>query len=116
MNDNHIFSLYVTDYTPNSAMSPIGGSWCPAGLTDSVLKVEVWDDAIGAAQGLQEGEFCSIKNLRMRVSHGGFLEGKLNESKIRRLDEADASFDVQLQALLEYVFCFLVLLKLLIHN
>jgi hypothetical protein len=82
-------------------MSSVGGAWCHTRLADLVLKIEVWDAAVDDAMNMQEGDFYSIQNVRARVSLGGFLEGKLVEPKTCRLEEADASYDVELRALLE---------------
>ena len=83
------------------SISPVGAAWCPTRLADLVLKIEVWDAAIGDAMEMQEGQFYSIRNVRARVSLGGFLEGKLVERKICRLEETRASSDEHLKALLE---------------
>jgi hypothetical protein len=101
LNDNNVLSLFVTDYTANVATSPVTGAWCPTRLADLVLKIEVWDAAVDGANDMLEGDFYSIKNVRARLSRGGFIEGKLVEPKICRLEESDASYDVQLRALLE---------------
>ena len=51
-------------------------------LADSVLKVEMWDGAATLGPTLVQHEFYTMKNLRMRVSHGGYLEAKCVEQKI----------------------------------
>jgi hypothetical protein len=100
LNDNNVLSLYVTDYTGSVSMGPTAGAWCSTRLADLVFKIEVWDDAVRDAMDMQEGDFYSIQNVRARVSRGGYVEGKLVEPKTCRLEEADASYDVQLRALL----------------
>ncbi|KAG6854698.1 hypothetical protein C0991_002409 [Blastosporella zonata] len=86
LNDNGVYSLYVTDYTINAAVPPVQASWCSPKLADYVLKIEAWDDAVEVAQGMFTGEYFSIKNARMMISHGGYLEGKVVEKKIQKLD------------------------------
>ncbi|KAF5381117.1 hypothetical protein D9615_004129 [Tricholomella constricta] len=102
MNDNGVYSLYVTDYTVNEAITPVQAEWCPAGLADHVLKIEAWDAAVEVVQTMFVGEYYSIKNARMKFSQGGYLEGKLNEQKVRKLDvEEDSDVDRHFKALLE---------------
>jgi hypothetical protein len=100
-NDNGVYSLYVTDYTANIATIPCSQQWCPPKLAEFVLKVEVWDDAAEVAKAMLKGEYYSIKNMRAIISNGGYLEGKLAEPKVRRLEETDASYDKPLEALLK---------------
>ncbi|RDB21408.1 hypothetical protein Hypma_011802 [Hypsizygus marmoreus] len=99
-NDNGVYSLYVTDYTRNTAVTPIQAEWCPVQLADLVLKFEVWDGAVDLAQAMLAGECYSIKNARMRLSMGGYLEGKIAEPKIERMEEWDAGVNPYYQALL----------------
>lgn len=101
MNDNGVYSLYVTDYTTNPSTTPCSQQWCPQKLSDFILKVEVWDSAVEAAQNMVKGEFYSIKNMRALISHGGYMEGKLVEPKIERLEEAAASHNRPLEALIQ---------------
>ncbi|KAG6844918.1 hypothetical protein H0H87_002402 [Tephrocybe sp. NHM501043] len=102
-NDNGVYSLYVTDYTINSGVAPVQAEWCPPGLGDYVLKIEVWDNAVAKAQTMYTGEYYSIGNARMRVSRGGYVEGKVVEDKIRRLDDADITHNDHFRKLLERV-------------
>lgn len=101
LNDNNVLSLYVTDYTANVSMNLVTSAWCPTRLADLVFKIEVWDDAVSGAMDMEEGGFYSIQNVRARLSRGGYVEGKLVEPKTCQLQEADASYDVQLRTLLE---------------
>ena len=37
---------------------------------------------------MQPGEYYSMRNMRLRISGGGYLEGKMKEGrKIKKLDE-----------------------------
>jgi hypothetical protein len=63
----------------------------------------MWDGAAEIARMMREGEYYLIKNARMRANRGGFLEGKVAQSKIFLLEEQDAKTNVHLQALLECV-------------
>lgn len=83
------------------AASPVGSSWCPSRLSDLVFRIEVWDAAVDDAKNMVDGDYYSIKNVRARLSTGGYLEGKLVEPKTTRLEDADASYDVHLKKLLE---------------
>ncbi|KAF9469263.1 hypothetical protein BDZ94DRAFT_1244088 [Collybia nuda] len=101
MNDNGVCSLYVTDYTANSSTIPCSQQWCPPRLSDFILKVEVWDSAVETARTMAKGEFYCIKNLRAVISTGGYLEGKLVENKIERLEETAVGQNGPLGALIE---------------
>ncbi|KAG6916649.1 hypothetical protein DXG01_005935 [Tephrocybe rancida] len=102
MNDNNVYSLYVTDYTINPSVAPTQAPWCPPGLADHVLKIEAWDQASDIVKDIFAREYLSIKNARMMLSRGGYVEGKLAETKIRRLDvEADGNVDHHFKELLE---------------
>ncbi|KAG6851308.1 hypothetical protein H0H93_011744 [Arthromyces matolae] len=101
MNDNGVYSLYVTDYTINTSVAPVEASWCLPGLGDYVLKIEAWDEAVAMAQAMFAGEYYCIKNARMTLSRGGYAEGKVNQDKIRRLEKEDADLNNHLKALLE---------------
>lgn len=68
-----------------------------------VLKFEMWDKAGEFAQTMLEGEFYFISNARMRVSQGGYSEGKIVEPKITKLDETEPDSNPHLKLLLEYV-------------
>ncbi|KAG6862080.1 hypothetical protein C0995_007210 [Termitomyces sp. Mi166 len=85
LNDNGVYSLYVTDYTVNTAVTPVQASWCSPDLADYVLKIEAWDGAVEITQGMFAGEYYSIKNARMMISRAGYVEGKVNEKKIQKL-------------------------------
>lgn len=103
MNDSRVYSLYVTDYTKNAFTMPVQAEWCADRLSEYVLKIEVWDEAIEHTQTMRPGEYYSIKNARMRTSQGGFLEGKLVQDKIRQLEEEEESHDSHFKALLKCV-------------
>jgi hypothetical protein len=93
----------VTDYTRNDQVAGVQSNWCPTSLSDYVLQMEMWDDAAEIARTMREGDYYLIKNARMRANPGGYLEGKVVQSKIFQLDEKDAETNVHLQALLECV-------------
>ncbi|KAG5645070.1 hypothetical protein DXG03_007160 [Asterophora parasitica] len=102
VNDTNVYSLYVTDYTVNEAITPTEADWCPRGLADRVLKIEMWDAAREYADMMFVGEYYSIKNARMRLSRGGYVEGKLAQNKTRKLVvEEDGKIDQHFKALLE---------------
>ena len=103
LNSNGVHSIYVTDYTHNDQMAGIQANWCPPSLSDFVLQVEMWDDAAEVARTMREGEYYLIKNARMRANNLGYLEGKVAQSKIVRLEEADAETNIHLKSLLESV-------------
>ncbi|KAG6896146.1 hypothetical protein C0992_010004 [Termitomyces sp. T32_za158] len=110
LNDNGVYSLYVTDYTANTGVSPISASWCPRSLSDYVLKIEVWDDAVEMAQTMFAGEFYSIKNARMMISRANYVEGKVVQKKIQQLDvQIDGDVNTYFKALLERVITIFIL-------
>ena len=84
-------------------MAGVQASWCPTSLSEFVLQMEMWDDAAEVARTMKEGEYYLIKNPRLRANHEGYLEGKVAESKIVRLEETDAETNVHLRSLLESV-------------
>lgn len=87
MNDNHVYSLYVTDYTHNDAVSPVHASWCVPALADFVFKIELWKEAAGKGPTIQSGEFYTLKNVRIKESSGGYWEGSFSEvDKLKKLD------------------------------
>ena len=73
----------------------------------------MWDDAAKVGQIMMAGEYYCIKNARMRVSRGGYVEGKIVEPKIEKLEPEEANKNPFLKALLEYVvsllFCYVIL-------
>jgi hypothetical protein len=99
-----VYSLYVTDYTSNSEVSPVQASWCPSGIANRVLKVEMWPPANEYAKTMQPGEIYLFRNIRMKVSAGGYVEGSFTEAnKLQKLDASEADNDPHLQALLKCV-------------
>lgn len=93
----------MTDYTRNEQMAGVQSNWCPTSLSDFVLQMEMWDDAAEVARTMREGEYYLIKNARMRANINGYLEGKVAQSKIVQLEEANAKTNIHLQSLLESV-------------
>lgn len=63
----------------------------------------MWDEAAKIASSMTEGEFYLLRNVRARVSNGGYLEAKLVEPKITKLEESDAENNPCLKALLAFV-------------
>jgi len=107
-NENEVYSVYVTDYTPNSQLYPVQATWCPPELSNRVLKIEMWPPANDFATSMTQGEFYSIRNNRMKVSNGGYVEASFSEvHKLRKLDETDTENEPHLQALLQYGLKFL---------
>ncbi|KAJ2965891.1 hypothetical protein NUW54_g13964 [Trametes sanguinea] len=48
----------------------------------------MWDSSAEVGPSMQAGEYYSIRNLRTKISSGGYLEGKMQEGeKITKLDE-----------------------------
>jgi hypothetical protein len=108
LNDNNVYSLYVTDYTINPKITPVQGSWCPPELADRILKVEMWDTAGQLGQTMETGEYWFLRNARMKVSGDGYLEGTMQlAEKVQKLNENDSLTDPHLKALLESVFFFI---------
>jgi hypothetical protein len=106
MNDNEVYSLYVTDYTANHEITPIQASWCPPELADRVLKIELWQAASELGPKMLRGEYYSIQNNRLKVSRGGFVEGTFTEAnKLRKLNDSDNNPHLQALLLWVYSFC-----------
>jgi hypothetical protein len=96
--------LYVTDYTHNAQTASVQSNWCPTALADRVLLLEMWDAASQVGPSMRPGDYYSIKNAKMKANHrSGFLEAKLQQNKITRLNQKDADKNPHLKALLEYV-------------
>lgn len=99
---NQPYDLYVTDYTKNEQLTPVQYKWCPSkALSETVLKIEMWDSAREFGKGMQTGELFSMKNVRMIISKGGYLQAKIQESKISPLNEQDAENNIHLRDFLE---------------
>lgn len=106
-NDNRTYSLYVTDYTQNDGLAVCASDWCLPGLQDRrVLQIEMWDAAQAIGPTMEVGEFYSMKNARMRISGGGYLEAKICEDKIQHLSPDAAEYNVHLKNLTESVMLF----------
>lgn len=92
----------MTDYTAKEGTYQNVANWCPANLSNQVLKIEMWYQAATLAQSMQRGQYWFIGNVRMKMSTGGFLEGTFSETqKAERLDEDQADQRPTLKALLE---------------
>lgn len=64
----------------------------------------MWDNAASTARSIVTGQYYSVKNVRMRQTPGGYLEGKLVEAKIDKLEEEEAAHNPFLKSLLQSVF------------
>lgn len=90
----------MTDYTINAQLYPVDtnrSSWCPDGLRDRVLRIEATHQAHIFARSMEVGKIYALDNLRMKVAGSGYLEGRLQERKIRVLDEADGAHNVHIK-------------------
>ncbi|PPQ67468.1 hypothetical protein CVT24_011525 [Panaeolus cyanescens] len=96
-----IYTVYVTDYTENDGLRPVGQDWCPQELSQAVLQLEAWDMASSIARTMQPGQYYSIKNVRMKVAQSGYLEAKVVQNKITQLKGEMADKNPHLQQLLE---------------
>jgi hypothetical protein len=95
----------VTDYTENEHLTDAQAPWRSPALSKRVLKVEMWFPANEFAKSMVPGQFYSIRNLRMRDSLGGQIEGSFQEvHKLRQLTEEEDMDDEKFQALLQCVF------------
>ncbi len=67
------------------------------------MPVELWEGATAVGPKMQPGEFYSIRNIKLRLSGGGYMEGKMVEGeKITKLDEDELENQPHLVALLKY--------------
>lgn len=97
-NDNGVHTLYVTDYTPNPGLQK--DEKAGTVLEDKVFRIEMWDAAASVGPTMVRGGFYSIKNCRM-LNKDGYLEGKLKENKITKLEVEEGKSE-NLTRLLEY--------------
>lgn len=83
-------------------MIPVEADWCPLQLADRVLKIELFNAAAEKGPQMNAGEFYNIKNARMKVSAGGYLEATFSElRKLRKLDEDALEGEAEFEALLQ---------------
>ncbi|KAJ3550967.1 hypothetical protein NMY22_g97 [Coprinellus aureogranulatus] len=104
MNDNGIYSLWVTDYTQNGLCYRPDGEQYPKGLVPYLFRIECWDNAVPQAQELQENAYCRFENMRIKRNRAGYLEGKQVEPKMKLLEED--TDDEHLKALVQYAGSF----------
>ena len=91
----------MTDYTSNDCLPVIDASWSDSSLAKQILKAELWDSSAEVAANMRSGEYYSIRNMKMRISGGGYWEAKSNDGrKIRKLDDDELENEPELQALL----------------
>ena len=99
-----MYSVYVTDYTQNERTAPVEYKWCPPALSNCVLLIEMWDDAYQMGPSMRPGEFYQIENVRMKANNKtSYLEAKIKQKKIYRLEPRAAPVNLHLEALLESV-------------
>jgi len=101
-NDNGVYSLYVTDFTKNTALLT-NDKWPPR-RKDMVLKIEMWDAAASRGPSLKNRGYYLLENCRM-LNQEGYQQAKIVEPKIRELskeDEKDMA-DPKFAELLKYV-------------
>ncbi|RPD66503.1 hypothetical protein L226DRAFT_609332 [Lentinus tigrinus ALCF2SS1-7] len=97
-----VYMLFVTDYTHHQSMPPTHGSWCPPKLTEVVLPVELWETANARGPTMKPGEFYTIRNIKLKWSGSGYVEGKMVEGpKITKLDEDQLEGEPHLVELLK---------------
>lgn len=74
----NVTTVRVTDYTRNEAM-PMESARGPAGM---VMKFTVWGDGASqfAQSSLEKGCYYQWKNVRAKIDHQGFMEGKINDA------------------------------------
>ena len=97
-----MFAVYVTDYTQNAHASPIQGTWCPAALVGVVMQVEFSHTSYDVAADMKPGDYYSLRNMRLKVASGGYLEGRIQEAnKLIKLDEDDLENQPHLTELLK---------------
>jgi hypothetical protein len=113
---DNIYSLYVTDYTCNKDLHPVQAKWCPASMATLVLKIEMWDSAATLGRSMEKGSFYHIRNARMKRSHSDWLEGKVVEQKITKLEERDSETNLYLKNLLECAPFFMYFAILFTHH
>ncbi|KAH9484199.1 hypothetical protein JR316_0003679 [Psilocybe cubensis] len=95
-----VHSLYATDYTLSPGSGSNSKEW-PAVMNDYVLQFEMWNDAAEFAEKMKQGEYYSIKNARIRLNRFGYVEGKIAQAKITRLDEDDVANNIHFNLLLK---------------
>ncbi|KAM5532336.1 hypothetical protein V8D89_014015 [Ganoderma adspersum] len=96
------YTVFVTDYTHNTGVAPVQATWCPPKLAEVAVQVELWDSSSIVGPTMQVGEYYSIRNMRLKRSGGGFLEGRMQEgNKIQKLDEDELESQPHLVELLK---------------
>jgi hypothetical protein len=100
-----VYSLYVTDYTENEHLRDVQGKWCSPAFSKRVLKVEMWLKANEYAKSMRPGRFYSMRNMRVRFSQNGQIEGSYQEvHKLQELTEEEDLDNEKFIALLRCVF------------
>ncbi|KAL1720128.1 hypothetical protein EV715DRAFT_197716 [Schizophyllum commune] len=98
---NHPPNVYVTDYSRNEHLLTPTGAWVPERFDRLCFKIEMWDASTAAAEKLYPGDYYTISNCRLKEDSLGYYEGRQQEVKFRKLNEADAESDPMLKELLE---------------
>ncbi|KIK69719.1 hypothetical protein GYMLUDRAFT_255006 [Collybiopsis luxurians FD-317 M1] len=95
------YDIYITDYTSNSSCPNYETNWCPRGLSNSILKVELWDRSAEYGPNMEIGDIYSFRNIRIRLANNGTYEAKIQEPKFAKLDPEDATPPLTLKSMLE---------------
>lgn len=91
----------MTDYTQNPGFNTVEADWCPPQLATRVLKIELWNEAAQMGPQMKAGEFYTMKNVRVKTSSGGQMEGSFSEvHKLRKMDEDMLEGEPHFEALL----------------
>ncbi|KAI0064530.1 hypothetical protein BV25DRAFT_1914244 [Artomyces pyxidatus] len=97
-----IYSIYVTDFTKKNGAGTVNANWCSPGIADRVLRVEMWREARELGPKMKPGEVWSLKNVRLKLSPSGYVEGAFSEAwKASKLSLDQADRNPFLQGLLE---------------
>lgn len=102
-NNNGVYSLYVTDYTANKQFNPSGFEKQALAPPDSTMRIELWDASAQLGPEMEIPGYYFIRNARV-TDQNGFVEAKVQEQKIRKLDPRSDPIDVHLASLLLHVF------------
>lgn len=96
--------VYVTDYTANTLVYPVQGTWCPPELHGRVFQCDMWDNARNIAKMMTPGEYWYFHNVRAKWNPSHYMEGTMQlAEKVTRLDETKLEAQIHLRALLASV-------------
>ncbi|KAJ7047182.1 hypothetical protein C8F04DRAFT_1062939 [Mycena alexandri] len=95
------YRLYCTDGTPLNGARLYEISECPRSLVEYLFQIEMWDGAGEVGPGMRPGEYYRLRNVFMKGDHDGYVEAKMSEPKIRKLDpQGEDAADAELKALI----------------